>query len=108
MLTSVRIPDQFLFEINTAFTFKVGISSVDDELVKEFSKKYKGLIRKIEDQIKNCIRTQKVLKSNLTQTLIKETGSFAFRNEVENILQTLIDEKVVVYEPKKPLSLLGE
>ncbi len=108
MLTSIRIPDEFLFEINTAFTFKVGITSVDDELVKEFSKKYKGLIRKIEDQIKNCIRTQKVLKSNLTQTLIKETGSFAFRNEVEKILSTLIEEKVVVYEPKKLLSLLGE
>jgi hypothetical protein len=108
MLTSIRIPDEFLFEINTSFNFKVGISIVDEELIKEFAMKYKGLIRKIEDQIKNCIRTKNVLKSNLTQTLINETGSFAFKNEVDKILQSLIEEKVVVYEPKKPLSLLGE
>lgn len=108
MLTSIRIPDELLFTLNENFNFKVGGTTIDQELILDFSKKYKGLIRKIEDLIKNCIRSEKILKSNLTNSLIKQTADFAFRNEVERILATLIKEGIIVFEPKKPLALLGE
>jgi hypothetical protein len=108
MLTSIRIPDELLFTLNDHFNFKVGGTTIDQAVIIDFSKKYKGLIRKIEDLIKNSIRTEKILKSNITNSLIKHTGDFAFRNEVERILATLIKEEVIVFEPKKPLSLLGE
>lgn len=108
MLTSIRIPDEILFTLNDNFNFKVGGTSLDQEVVIDFAKKYKGLIRKIEDLIKNSIRAEKILKSNITNSLTKQTGDFAFRNEVEKILATLIKEDVIVFEPKKPLTLLGE
>lgn len=108
MLTSIRIPDELLYEVKEKFAFKVGITNIDTELAKNFARNYKGLIRRIEDKIKDCIRTNTVLKSNLSQTIIKETSKFAFRNEVEAILTKLINEKVIEYEPKRPLSLMGE
>ena len=109
MLTSVRIPDELLYEVKDKFSFKVGMTNINTEIVQNFAKNYKGLIRRIEDKIKDCIRTNKtVLKSNLSQTIIKETSKFAFRNEVETILNKLIQEKVVEYEAYKPLTLLGE
>jgi hypothetical protein len=108
MLTSVKIPDELLYEVKEKFAFKVGVSSINEELAKSFAKNYKGLIRRIEDKIKDCIRTNSVLKTNLSQKIIKDTSKFAFRNEVENILSQLINEKVIEYEAKRPLSLLGE
>jgi len=108
MLTSVRIPDELLYEVKDKFAFKVGVSNINGELAKTFAKSYKGLIRRIEDKIKECIRTKSVLKTNLSQTIIKDTSKFAFRNEVESILSKLISEKVIEFEPKKPLTLLGE
>lgn len=108
MLTSIRIPDELLYEVKEKFAFKVGVSNINEVLAKSFAKSYKGLIRRIEDRIKDCIRSNSVLKSNLSQTIIKDTSKFAFKNEVEIILQKLICEKVIEYEPYKPLTLLGE
>lgn len=108
MLTSIRIPDELLNEVKDKFSFNVGVSNINKDLGQTFAKYYKGMIRRIEDKIKECIRSKTVLKSNLSQTIIKETGKFAFRNEVENILKQLIEEKVVEYEPSKPLKLSGE
>jgi hypothetical protein len=108
MLTSVRIPDELLYEVKDKFAFKVGMTIINPELAITFAKSYKGLIRRIEDKIKDCIRTNSVLKSNLSQTIIKDTSKYAFRNEVETILSKLISEKVIEYEPKRPLALMGE
>ena len=108
MLTSIRIPDELMYEVKDKFAFKVGVSNINEELAISFAKSYKGLIRRIEDKIKECIRSNSVLKTNLSQAIIKDTSKFAFRNEVETILQKLIHEKVIEYEPYKPLTLLGE
>ena len=108
MLTCIRIPQELLYGVKDKFEFNVGVTLLDPEVSKNFAKSYKGLIRRIEDKIKDCIRTSSVLKSNLSQAIIKDTSKYAFRNEVEIILSKLISEKVIEYEPKKPLALMGE
>lgn len=108
MLTSIRIPFELLIKIQDDFDFKIGRIVMDDLVAKNFAKNYKGLIRKIEDQIKNSIRTDKLLKTNLSKSLISQTGNFAFKHEVDKILTHLIKEGIIEYEPKKPLTLLGE
>ena len=108
LITSIRIPDELLYSVKDTFTFKVGMSNVNEELAINFAKSYKGLLRRIEDKIKECIRNQKVLKTQLSQTIIEETRQYAFKAEVDLILKTLIEEKVIEYEAYKPLALQGE
>lgn len=108
MLTCVRIPDELLNEMNEKFTFKVGVSTINPDLAKIFAKNYKGLIRRVEDKIKECIRKSPILKTNVSQKINDEISKFAFRNEVESILIQLINEKVIEYEARRPLSLSGE
>ncbi|MBK6643730.1 MAG: hypothetical protein IPG39_22105 [Bacteroidetes bacterium] len=62
LLTSIRIPDELMYEVKDKFAFKVGVSNINEELAISFAKSYKGLIRRIEDKIKECIRSNSVLK----------------------------------------------
>jgi hypothetical protein len=108
IITSIRLPDELFNEIKGIFSFKVGISIVKEETAKSFANSYKGLIRRIEDKIKDRIRKSSVLKTHLAHSIIDETKDFAFKAEVEIIIKQLIDEKIIIYEPNKPLTLQGE
>lgn len=103
-----RIPEDLLTPIVDKFVFQVGHSVISESLMAKTSNNYKGLFRRIEDEVRGAIRKGKVLKSKLSDKLIAESLSFVIRPEIDNVVAVLIDEGTVIYEPRKPLGLLGE
>ena len=108
MLTCVRIPDELLHQVENKLLLNIGITDPDETLVIKIVECYKGLNRIIEDKVRESIRKTPVLKTNLAQTLYNETSKFAFKAEVESIIDILIKEKVIKYKAYEPLSLQGE
>lgn len=109
LISSLRIPNELLYEINENLVFKAGISEIEQDIIDNFSNLHRGLVRRIEDEIKSIIRKEHVLKSKISDKVIEEVGiGIFFRAEVELVLRKLIEEGTVLYAPKKPLSLLGE
>lgn len=107
LINCVRIPDQILYSIDSKFGFRIGLGSLKDEIVDHFVICNKGLVRRIEDEVKNYIRSNQVLKSVLPD-VISKIIPFAFRPEIVQVVEVLIEEKVIDYQPKQKLRLIGE
>ncbi len=107
MLSIYRIPQCLQIKITKEIYLKFGIPAIDEDLIKELANAYKGLIRRIEDEIKMLIRQKKIFKSNIYAQILELLPS-TFKVEVNNILEKLIDEGVIIYQPRKSLKLLGE
>lgn len=107
-ISTYRIPDDLLTPVVDKFVFQVGHNVISESLVTKAANNYKGLSRRIEDEIRGLIRKEKILKSKIAERLMAETLPFVIRPEIDNILSALVDEGNVVYEQRKPLRLLGE
>lgn len=107
MLSIYRIPQCLQIKITKEIYLKFGIPAIDEDLIKELANAYKGLIRRIEDEIKMLIRQKKIFKSNVYAQILELLPS-TFKVEVNNILEKLIDEGVIIYQPRESLKLLGE
>ena len=109
LLSSLRIPNELLHNINETIFFRAGLTEIEDEMIESFSNKHSGLIRRIEDEIKLLIRTGEVSKSKVGEQVLNIIGQdLCFKIEIDLILGNLINEGVVIYNKKKPLKLLGE
>ncbi len=107
-IAALRIPSQILTRIKKELVFKAGIKSINEEIILDFSKKYQGFFRIIEDKLKDTIRNNKILKSKIAKKLKDDIIKFAFIPEIDKVLENMIKNKIIIYEPQKPLKLLGE
>jgi len=109
MLDCIRIPEELLYKIENEISVKVGHYQIKDELLETYANFHKGMVRRIEDEIKNVIRTSSILKSHVSDKLFESVGNDYFHSQdVTHILRTLIIEKTVIYTERKPLVLNGE
>lgn len=100
-----RIPDSLLTTIHGELLFKVKYHSIPEETLTKMGSLHKDIIQTIEEEIKQLIRRETILKSHLFEEIFKVLP-FAFRLEVETILTKLIDEKSIHYEARQPLEII--
>ncbi|MGI6341990.1 MAG: hypothetical protein ACOXZ9_03295 [Bacteroidales bacterium] len=109
LISSLRIPDELLYEIDETLIFKAGLSDIDSEIIEKFANQHLGLLRRIEDEIKALIRYEKVFKTKVGELVVKKIGeNLCFKTEVDIVLKKMINERTVLHESKKHLTLLGE
>lgn len=74
LISSLRIPDELLYEIDETLIFKAGSSDIDSEIIEKFANQHLGLLRRIEDEIKALIRYEKVFKTKVGELVVKKIG----------------------------------
>jgi hypothetical protein len=104
----LRIPNSLFTKINEKIVFEVGFLNIDDDLLNESAKKYYGFNRIVKDKIKEVIRTKKCFKSNVFEELKSLNIDYCFPYEVSNFMETMIEQNIIDYQPKKHLKLIGE
>ena len=107
MLCVYRIPGELQTEVRGRVLLEFGALPNIKKIVEKTRDYYKGLIRKIEDEIKILVRENTIYKTNISHK-VTEKLDFVLRIEAEHILDRLIEKNTIIYEPYEPLKLLGE
>lgn len=105
----IRIPMALLWEIKDKLEFQIGVREIPMELAIRYATLHSGLVRRVQDEIRAFIRKNKVLKTELPKKMLAtKRFPFLFETEIKVGLNFMIQENIVKFEGKKPLSLVGE
>ncbi len=105
-IKDIRIPYELLTRIDNKIIFEIGYSNIDETIVKEFAIKNLGFNTKLKECIKQKIRDEHCYKSHISD-LIKESSDFFTSKEINSAVEDLIAKKIISYEPRKRISLIG-
>lgn len=105
----IRLPMALFQEIKDKLEFQIGIQRIPEELIVRYAELHRGMVRRIQDEIKVFIRKNQILKTALPRKMLtSEKLPFLLDADVKAALNALIQESVVRFEDQKPLSLVGE
>ena len=108
LISTFRIPNDLLTEVEDELNFSVGVNTIPDELLDKVGIKYTGLIRRIKDEIKQLIRSEDVLKSHVAEKLLAGALDTSFKLEIDVCIDSLIKDGTIEFTQRKPLRLSGE
>jgi hypothetical protein len=105
----IRIPTALFQEVKDKLEFQIGIRRIPEELVLRYAELHRGMIRRIQDEVRVFIRKNQVLKTALPRKMLTtEKLPFLLDADVKAALNSMIRENVVRFEDQKPLALVGE
>jgi hypothetical protein len=105
----IRIPMALFQEVKDKLEFQIGIQRIPEELIVRYAELHRGMIRRVQDEVRVFIRKNQVLKTALPRKMLtSEKLPFLMDADVKAALNTMIQDKVVRFEDQKPLSLVGE
>lgn len=105
----IRIPMALLQEMKDKLEFQIGVQKIPEELVIRYAELHRGMIRRVQDEVRVFIRKNQILKTALPRKMLTaERLPFLLDADVRAALNSMIHEKVVRFEDQKPLSLAGE
>jgi hypothetical protein len=106
-ISCLRIPNRLMSKVDKEFKFQIGFSKLQEELISEYAELNKGLVNRLQDDIKNYIRNNEVYKSKLDSEL-NINIKYAFRFEIRKVLESLIESNIVIWNKYEYLTLVGE
>lgn len=105
----IRLPSALFQEVKEKLEFKIGIQKIPDELVTRYADLHRGIVRRIEDEIRSFIRKNPVLKSGVARKMLtSERLPFLSDADVNAAVNSMIQENVIHHEAGKHLTLIGE
>jgi len=104
----VRIPNSLFTKIEDKIVFEVGYLNIEDDLLNEYAKKHIGFNRVIQDKIKEIIRKKECFKSKMYNELRGDDVDYCYPYEVSSCIESMIEKKIIEYQPKQFLKLVGE
>jgi hypothetical protein len=105
----IRIPMALLQEVKDKLEFQIGVQRIPEELIVRYAELHRGMIRRVQDEVRVFIRKNQVLKTALPRKMLtSEKLPFLLDADVKAALNSLIHDKVVRFEDQKPLTLVGE
>jgi hypothetical protein len=103
----LRIPDSLLTTADRQLSFRVGLQPFGRDQIEKSAASYRGLHRSINSRLFEAIRTKGVTKSKTIEECAASLP-YCLSFEVRAHLEAIIERGDVVYEPRKPLKLVGE
>jgi hypothetical protein len=105
----IRIPMALFQEVKDKLEFQIGVRKIPDELISRYADLHRGMIRRVQDEVRVFIRKNQVLETALPRKMLtSEKLPFLLDADVKAALNSLIQENVVRFEDQKPLALVGE
>lgn len=105
----IRIPTALFQEVKDKLEFQIGVRKIPDELVSRYAELHKGMLRRVQDEVRGYIRKNQILKTALPRKMLtSEKLPFLLDADVKAALNSMIQENVVRFEDQKPLALVGE
>ncbi len=105
----IRIPMALLQEVKDKLEFQIGVQKIPDELVVRYAELHRGMVRRVQDEVRVFIRKNQVLKTALPRKMLTaEKLPFLLDADVRAALNSMIQANVVRFEDQRPLALVGE
>lgn len=95
----IRLPSALPQEVKEKLEFRIGIQRIPEELVTRYAELHKGIVRRIEDEVRVFIRKGPVLKTGLPRKMISSQKlQFLLDADVAAAVFCLIQQGVIIYE----------
>lgn len=105
----IRLPGALFQVVKDKLEFKIGIQLVSEDLVSRYVGLHKGIIRRIEDEVRGFIRRNPALKTGFARTMLSiQRLPFLLDTDVTAAMVSMIQENIISHESRKPLTLVGE
>ncbi len=105
----IRLPSVLFQEIKDKLEFKIGIQKIPAELVGRYAELHRGMVRRIEDEVRSYIRKNPVLKSGIARKMLTSLRlPFLSDADVNAAVNAMIQNNIIRHEIGKNLNLSGE
>jgi len=105
----IRLPTALLQEVKEKLEFQIGIQKIPEDLVARYADLHRGMVRRVQDEVRTFIRKNQVLKTGMARKMLTlEKLPFLLDADVNAALNSMIHDNIIRFEERKPLTLVGE